>query len=90
MNLKFQGELLTGTICNDGPSSSGLRHAVINGQMQCKSGMNFGSRYLHIHAMDKATTTFKTLINSVDCSKCKTELTKKSEFRKAEKDKANA
>jgi hypothetical protein len=85
MNLKFQGQSLTGTISNDGPYSSGLRHAVINGEMQCKSGMNFGSRYLHINAMDKATTTFKTLIAAVDCSKCKAELTKKSEARKAEK-----
>ena len=85
MNLKFQGQSLTGTISNDGPYSSGLRHAVINGEMQCKSGMNFGSRYLHVNAMDKATTTFKTLIAAVDCSKCKAELTKKSEARKAEK-----
>ena len=90
MNLKFQGNLLTGTICNDGAYSTGLRHAVIHGEMQCKSGMNFGSRHLHINAMDAATTSYKMLIASVDCSKCKTELNRKLETQKAEKANANA
>jgi hypothetical protein len=85
MNLKFQGKLLTGTICNDGPRSSGITHAVIAGQMQCKSGMNFGSRSLHIKALDPATTTFQSLIALVECSKCQAQLNRKLQERKAEK-----
>jgi hypothetical protein len=83
MNLKFQGKSLTGIISNDGPLSSGLSHAVIQGEMQCKSGMNFGSRYLHVKALEKAT--FTKLLALTQCSKCQAELTKKQEARKAEK-----
>ena len=85
MNLTYKGKALTGTICNDGPRSSGLSHAVIEGEMQCKSGMNFGSRYLHIKAMDGSKVTFQSLMAVVDCSKCQAELTKKLEARKATK-----
>jgi hypothetical protein len=83
MNLKFQGKLLTGIISNDGPLSSGLSHAVIQGEMQCKSGMNFGSRYLHVQALEKAT--FTQLLGLTQCSKCQAQLTKKQEERKAAK-----
>ena len=83
MNLRYEGKFLTGTICNDGPRSSGITHAVIAGQMQCKSGMNFGSRYLHVKALEKAT--FTQLLALTECSKCQAELTKKQEERKATK-----
>ena len=83
MNLTYQGKSLTGTICNDGPMSSGKTHAVIQGEMQCKSGMNFGSRYLHVKALEKAT--FTQLLALTQCSKCQAELTKKQAERKATK-----
>lgn len=85
MAIKFQGELLTGIISNDGPSSSGKTHAVIYGEMQCKSGMNFGSRNLHVKAFDTKTLTLAFLIRQTQCSKCQAELTKKQEAQKAEK-----
>jgi hypothetical protein len=83
MNLTYKGKSLTGTICNDGPMSSGKTHAVIQGEMQCKSGMNFGSRYLHVKALEKAT--FTQLLALTECSKCQAELTKKQEEREATK-----
>ncbi len=88
MNLTYQGKYLTGTICNDGPMSSGKTHAVIAGEMQCNSGMNFGSRYLHVKALERAT--FTQLLALTECSKCQAELTRKQVERKATKADANA
>ena len=85
MKLRYQGQLLTGTICNDGPNSSGLAHAVIYGEMQCKSGMNLGSRYLHVKVLDPTKTSLQNFIRLTDCSKCKAEMNKTIEVLKAEK-----
>lgn len=78
MAIKFEGKLLTGLISNDGPSSTGKRHGVINGETLCKSGLNFGSRYLHVTKVK----TLKFFVENLDCSKCKQEIDKRIKAKK--------
>jgi hypothetical protein len=82
MAIKLDGKLLNvGWICNDGPYSSGLKHGVINGEILCNSGLNFGSRYLHAKELSKIR--FNSFLDIIDCKKCKVEINKRWESAKS-------